>query len=64
MGPTIRALPSTLAYRQDPGIADGFDDNVEDMLTAGIKTEDDSAILHPTKWAGNAASIDPSTINI
>jgi len=56
-------LPSTLAYRQDPGIADGFDDNVEDMLTAGIMTEDDSAILHPTPvgWVAVRHQLTPST---
>ena len=40
-------LPSTLAHRQDPTVSDRFESCVDEMLDAGIMTEEDSDILRP-----------------
>ena len=56
-------LPSTLAYRQDPSIADRFAGCVDDLLESKMMKEDQSAILHPTPvgWVAVRHQLSPAT---
>lgn len=56
-------LPSTLAHRQDPTISNRFEGCVDEMLDAGIMTEDESNILHPTAigWITVRHQLSPAT---
>lgn len=56
-------LPTTLAYRQDPGITENCSDCLADLLTAGMLKEDSTGILHPTAigWVAVRHQLTPST---
>lgn len=56
-------LPSTLAFRQDPSIADRFADCLDDLLASGLVTEDHAEFLHPTLagWVAVRHQLSPAT---
>jgi helicase len=56
-------LPSTLAFRQEPSIADRFTDYLDDLLVSGLMSEDQSAILHPSLvgWVAVRHQLSPAT---
>jgi helicase len=56
-------LPSTLAFRQDPGITDRFAACLDDVLAAGLMHENQSNILHPTPvgWVVVRHQLSPAT---
>lgn len=56
-------IPSTLAFRQDPSIADRFVDCLDDLLVSGLMSEDQSAILHPSLvgWVAVRHQLSPAT---
>lgn len=56
-------LPSTLAYRQEPSISKRGEICLNELLTAGMLKEDQSAILHPTPvgWVAVRHQLTPAT---
>lgn len=56
-------LPSTLAFRQDPGIADRFAACLAELLAAGLLRAEASGILHPTEvgWVAVRRQLAPAS---